>query len=97
MHLFIKTRLTVETSQVVSNLTPYAIYRVTVSCIPALRVNDGRLDDGRLVARGFWSDSANIDARTLPDGKSAPVWPFRNSYNGGCGIGVLPFRLIPFA
>ena len=44
---------------------------MTVACIPALRGADGQL-----VPRGFWSDAASTDARTLPDGKNSDVWPY---------------------
>jgi len=60
----VQTRVTTETYASVSNLNPYTVYRLSVSCIPALRDADARLEP-----RGFWSDAVIVDARTLPDGQ----------------------------
>jgi len=54
-----------------SGLTPYTVYRVSVACIPAMRGADGLLQP-----RGFWSDDASADARTLPDGMHLAVRRF---------------------
>ena len=66
---YLQTRLTAETDLVVSSLTPYTVYHVTVAGIPALPGAEGQL-----VPRGFWSEAASTDARTLPDGKNSDDW-----------------------
>ena len=62
---------------IVSNLTPYTVYQVTVACIPALRDAQGLLQP-----RGFWSDAVTVDARTPPDGRYLAVFTFDHLSRG---------------